>query len=143
MSPSSRDSSRLVIPSEPARISEADEFIETALRAHSVPDELVSDLAIAATELVNNAILHGNKKDPAKSVTILMEFESGEVTIRVEDQGAGFDPGAVPDPLAQENLLREVGRGIFIVRSLMDNLTFERQPGGGMAVVLRKRYAPE
>jgi serine/threonine-protein kinase RsbW len=142
MSQSPRDSSRLVIPSEPARIAQADEFIEKALREHNLPDGLVSDLAIAATELVNNAILHGNKKDPSKSVTILVEFASSEVMIRVEDQGAGFDPGAVPDPLAQENLLREVGRGIFIVRSLMDDLTFEQVPGGGMAVVLRKRYDP-
>jgi serine/threonine-protein kinase RsbW len=142
MSQAPRDSRRLVIPSEPARIAQADEFIEKALREHDLPDGLVSDLAIAATELVNNAILHGNKKDPSKTVTILVEFASGAVMIRVEDQGAGFDPSAVPDPLAQENLLREVGRGIFIVRSLMDDLTFERVPGGGMAVVLRKSYDP-
>jgi len=129
---------RLVIPSEPKRIAEADEFVETALRDHHVPESLISDLAIATTELVNNAIIHGNRKDVSKTVTLSLQFTSKDVTIRVQDQGNGFEPDRIPDPLAEENLLKEVGRGIFIVRSLMDDLTFERAPEGGMVVVLRK-----
>lgn len=140
MNSPSRDSLRLVIPSEPKRIAEADEFIESALRERGVPETLISDLAIAATEMVNNAIIHGNKKDASKTVTIAMTFTSTEVEIRVEDQGNGFNPDAVPDPLAEENLLREVGRGIFIVRSLMDELRYERSATGGMAVVMRKTF---
>jgi serine/threonine-protein kinase RsbW len=138
MSRPPQDTVRLVIPSEPKRITEVDEFVETALREHGVRESLVSDLAIATTELVNNAIIHGNRKDASKNVMLSLQFSANDVTIRVEDQGNGFDPDRVPDPLAQENLLKEVGRGIFIVRSLMDELKFERQAGGGMAVVLRK-----
>jgi serine/threonine-protein kinase RsbW len=134
------DTVRLEIPSEPKRIAEADEFVESSLREHGVPEALVSDLAIATTELVNNAIIHGNKKDASKNVTVSLAFTPQDVTIRVEDQGNGFDPKRVPDPLAQENLLKEVGRGIFIVRSLMDDLRFERRAGGGMAVILRKSF---
>jgi len=140
MTPPTRDSLRLVIPSEPKRIAEADEFVESALRERGVPETLISDLAIAATEMVNNAIIHGNKKDAAKNVTIAMAFTSNEVEIRVEDQGNGFNPDSVPDPLAEENLLREVGRGIFIVRSLMDDMSYERTAEGGMAVVMRKTF---
>jgi len=129
---------RLVIPSEPKRIAEADEFVEKSLRDHGVPESLVSDLAIATTELINNAIIHGNRKDASKTVTLSLQFTPKDVTIRVQDQGNGFEPEGIPDPLAEENLLKEVGRGIFIVRSLMDDLEFERAPEGGMMVVLRK-----
>ena len=140
MTHSSRETLRLVIPSEPKRIAEADEFVESALRERGVSETLISDLAIAATEMVNNAIIHGNKKDASKNVTISMAFTAQEVEIRVEDEGNGFNPDTVPDPLAEENLLREVGRGIFIVRSLMDNLQYERTGHGGMAVIMRKSF---
>lgn len=140
MTSPSRESLRLVIPSEPKRIAEADEFVESALRERGVPESLISDLAIASTEMVNNAIIHGNKKDAAKKVTIIMAFTANEVEIRVEDEGNGFNPDTVPDPLAEENLLREVGRGIFIVRSLMDDLKYEKTAQGGMAVIMRKSF---
>ncbi|MBI5868384.1 MAG: ATP-binding protein [candidate division Zixibacteria bacterium] len=142
MSGTSRDSIELVIPSDPGRISEADDFLETALRSRGVPDAIVSDMAIATTELVNNAIVHGNKRDATKTVILSLQITDSEVVIRVVDQGEGFDPGQVPDPLAQENLLREVGRGIFIARSLMDDVRYERNPGGGMVVIVRKSLNP-
>lgn len=142
MSRSSRDYIELVIPSEPGRIAEADEFLESALRSRGVPDAIVSDMAIATTELVNNAIIHGNKSDATKTVSLTLQFTQSDVTVRVIDQGAGFDPSQVADPLAQENLLREVGRGIFIARSLMDDVRYERNPGGGMAVIMRKSLNP-
>ncbi len=140
MTHTSRDSLRLVIPSEPKRIAEADEFVESALRERGVPESLISDVAIASTEMINNAIIHGNKKDASKKVKISMTFTANEVEIRVEDEGRGFNPDNVPDPLAEENLLREVGRGIFIVRSLMDQMKYEQTDEGGMAVIMRKSF---
>jgi serine/threonine-protein kinase RsbW len=142
MSRASRDYIELVIPSEPGRIAEADEFLESALRSRGVPDAIVSDMAIATTELVNNAIIHGNRSDATKTVSLTLQFTQSDITVRVIDQGAGFDPNQVADPLAQENLLREVGRGIFIARSLMDDVRYERNPGGGMAVIMRKSLNP-
>jgi len=132
------NSSRLVITSDPHHIAEADEFLEGALRRNKVPEALVTDVAIATTELVNNAIVHGNKSNPHKTVTLEIAFTDDEITVRVTDQGAGFDPSHIPDPLAEENLLREVGRGVFIVRSLMDEVRYEQGPGGGTTVVARK-----
>jgi serine/threonine-protein kinase RsbW len=139
MTPSAQDAARLVIPSDPQRIAEADEFLESTLRRHGIPEALVTDLAIATSELVNNAIVHGNKCDVSKTVSLTVEINACEVVIRVADQGSGFDPLGVPDPLAEENLLREVGRGVFIVRSLMDDVQFERGPSGETVVVARKR----
>lgn len=138
MTPAPSNSTRLVIPSDPHRIAEADEFLENALRAHGIPDALVTDVAIASTELVNNAIVHGNKSNPNKTVTIELIFTDTDLTVRVTDQGEGFNPQEIPDPLAEENLLREVGRGVFIVRSLMDEVRYEAGPGGGTVVVARK-----
>ncbi|HUU44836.1 MAG TPA: ATP-binding protein [Acidobacteriota bacterium] len=143
MTASSPVTARLVIPSDPHRIAEADEFLEGTLREHGVPDSLVTDLAIAATELVNNAIIHGNKENLSKTVTLTVTISGDEVEIRVADQGDGFHPNEVPSPLAEENLLKEVGRGIFIVRSLMDEVEYEQVPGKGSVVVARKSLTSE
>lgn len=137
------ESVRLVIPSDPHRIAEADEFLERHLRERGVSETLVTDLAIAATELVNNAIVHGNKQDLSKIVTLSILLTSTEVEIRVTDQGEIFDLEAIPDPLAEENLLKEVGRGIFIVRALMDSVEYGRGPDGGNVVVVRKSLTSE
>lgn len=141
MTPAPSNSARLVITSDPHRISEADEFLEATLRGHGVPESMVTDVAIASTELINNAIVHGNKSNPNKTVTIEVLFTDSDLTVRVSDQGEGFNPQEIPDPLAEENLLREVGRGVFIVRSLMDELRYEPGPEGGTVVVARKNLS--
>ncbi|MEW5702931.1 MAG: ATP-binding protein [Candidatus Zixiibacteriota bacterium] len=143
MTPPSQDTARLVIPSDPKRIAEADEFLEDLLRRHGIPESLVMDLAIVTSELVNNAIVHGNRGDAAKTVSLSVKINRDKVVIRVSDEGEGFDPAAIPDPLANENLLREVGRGVFIVRSLMDDVRFERGPAGQTTVEVSKRLTSD
>lgn len=139
------DTARLIIPSDPNRITEVDEFLEEVLEHHNVPETIVTDLAIVTTELVNNAIHHGNGQDITKNVTLIVHVADGEVEIRVSDQGDGppFDPDSLPDPLAEENLLKEVGRGVFIVRSLMDEVVFQTLPSGGTEVIVRKSLTTE
>ena len=68
-----------------------------------------------------------------------LSLASDEAVIRIEDRGEGFDPEAVPDPLAPENRLKPNGRGIFYMRSFMDDIRYSRQPDGGTLVTLRKR----
>lgn len=132
----------LTIPSTLDRLAEADDFLESSLRARNIPESLIADLAIAVTELVNNAIRHANGLDATKMVRleIIYPADVGSVTVRVHDQGDGFDPEAIDNPLSEENLLREVGRGIFIVRSLMDEVTFQQSPTGGTIVTVRKDF---
>jgi serine/threonine-protein kinase RsbW len=92
---------------------------------------------LALREALNNAVLHGNRLDPGKLVRVYCRCELGEgVFVVVKDQGRGFDPDAIPDPLAAENLTAEHGRGILLMRSQMDEVLFECQ---GSEVHMRKR----
>lgn len=99
-------------------------------------------LGVAVRESVINAIKHGNREDEDKLVTV--EFglapaaEPTRLTVRVVDQGDGFDPVDIADPLAPENLLKSSGRGVFFMRSLMDAVDIRRAPEGGMEVVMVK-----
>ena len=96
----------------------------------------------AVRESVINAIKHGNREDEGKRVTVEFTLAPADaptrLTVRVVDQGEGFDPVEVADPLAPENLLKSSGRGIFFMRNFMDDLRLQRAPNGGMEVVMVK-----
>jgi serine/threonine-protein kinase RsbW len=101
-------------------------------------------VGVAVRESVINAIKHGNRGDPFKPVTVEFTLtppaDPCEIVIRVRDRGEGFDPEALPDPLAPENLLKASGRGIFFMRSFMDDVQIYRVNGGGMEVRMVKRF---
>ena len=105
-------------------------------------DDSTHWVSVAVRESVINAIKHGNQEVEEKRVTV--EFtvapssEPTRLTVRVVDQGQGFDPVEVADPLAPENLLKSSGRGIFFMRNFMDDLRLQRAPEGGMEVVMVK-----
>ena len=100
-------------------------------------------VSVAIRESVINAIKHGNRNDERKHVFV--DFETStpaagpELTIRVRDQGEGFEPQAVADPLAPENLLKSSGRGIFLIRNFMDDVQLQKVPQGGMQISMTKR----
>ena len=100
-------------------------------------------VGVAVRESVINAIKHGNRESPDKQVHVEFTFvdngDTGHLEIRVQDEGEGFDPDEVGDPLAPENLLKSSGRGIFFMRSFMDELVLQRRPEGGMEVRMRKQ----
>lgn len=110
-------------------------------------DDTLHWISIAVRESVANAMKHGNQGDESKRVAV--EFiaspadEPTELVILVRDQGEGFDPEEVADPLAPENLLKSSGRGIFLIRSFMDDLTLRRAPEGGMELRMVKRRSGE
>ncbi|UCC80809.1 MAG: ATP-binding protein [Candidatus Zixiibacteriota bacterium] len=141
MTDNNRFSDSLTFPSTTDQVAKADEFLETWLRKIGVPEDTIANLAIAVTELVNNAIVHGNKLKRNKKVTVSLTFDSGMIKITVADEGEGFNPENVPDPLAKENLMKEIGRGIFIVNSLIDEVKFQFPPGGGTKVTITKNIA--
>ena len=103
-------------------------------------------VSVAIRECVINAIKHGNRSDAAKHVFV--EFETAtkadvpELAIRVRDQGEGFDPEQVANPLDPENLLKSSGRGIFLIRNFMDDVQLRRAPEGGMEVRMVKKAHP-
>jgi serine/threonine-protein kinase RsbW len=102
-------------------------------------------IGVAVRESVINAIKHGNREDHAKLVIIEFAFTPveapTELVVKVTDQGEGFEPTEVADPLAPENMLKSSGRGIFFMRSFMDDVRLQRAPDGGMEVRMMKKLA--
>ena len=109
-------------------------------------EDAVHWVGVAVRESVINAIKHGNRLDEAKQVTIefafIPSFHPTELVVSVIDQGEGFDPQEVADPLAPENLLKSSGRGIFLIRNFMENVQLRRAPQGGMEISMTKRAQP-
>jgi serine/threonine-protein kinase RsbW len=102
-------------------------------------EEAVHYMSVAVRESVVNAIKHGNKQDEAKRVHLQFTIRDRSLEVQVRDQGQGFDPAAVADPLAPENLLKAYGRGIFFMRQFMDEVTYTFPPKGGTVVRMLKR----
>ena len=115
-------------------------------RGVGLDDDALHWVGVAIRESVINAIKHGNKSDASKHVFV--EFETvaeaavPELAIRVRDEGDGFDPETVANPLDPENLLKSSGRGIFLIRNFMDDVRLQRAPEGGMEIRMVKRVQP-
>ncbi len=96
-------------------------------------------MSVAVRESVVNAIKHGNGLDAEKRVDLQFTMGDKALEVSIHDQGTGFDPASIPDPLAQENLLKVDGRGIFFMKSFMDEVTYAFPPQGGTLVRMLKR----
>ena len=117
--------------------------IDETLRESGASEEQRHWIGLALREAVANAIKHGNRQDPSRQVEVELALTGGDMEIRVSDEGPGFDPDAVKDPLAPENKFRADGRGIFYMKKFMDEVRYAFRPSGGTIVVLRKRLAPD
>src|SRR6266851_4612926 len=123
------------LPSEVAVISPfVDKLMPLLTNCGCVP-ESVSDVEIALREALANAILHGNHEDRRKHVHVTCRCDPDEVSIAVKDEGHGFDINSVADPTAPENITSVHGRGIHVMKALMDEVHFEE---GGVVVHMRK-----
>jgi serine/threonine-protein kinase RsbW len=115
-------------------------------RGVGLDEDAVHWVGVAIRECVINAIKHGNRNDATKRVFV--EFEAApaatppELTIRVRDEGEGFDPEAIANPLDPENILKSSGRGIFLIRNFMEDVHLRRAPEGGMEIRMTKRVLP-
>lgn len=118
---------KLVVKSIPENVSLVESFIEDILKSNSVQDEIYGNILISITEAVNNAILHGNKANPEKEVTVEYRLSENKkhISFKVTDQGPGFDYNNLPDPTAPENLDKLSGRGVFLMKQLADMVIFE------------------
>ncbi|MFN8396878.1 MAG: ATP-binding protein [Bacteroidia bacterium] len=118
----------LEISSDPERIHEVEQFIEEIRDHLGFKDDVYGNVMIAVTEAVNNSILHGNRGDDSKTVRIqCSSLNPYRIMMAIEDQGIGFDPEALPDPTAPENVMRESGRGVFLMRTLSNAIRFHDQ----------------
>jgi serine/threonine-protein kinase RsbW len=126
------------IYSDPNNLITIEEFVNFIAIECGVPEEKMSGLLISVTEAVTNAIIHANKKDLNKKVNIDAFFENNTLTIKVKDQGVGFDPHLIPDPTQPENILKDSGRGLYLMRTFLNELKYEHSPDGTTAILVLK-----
>jgi serine/threonine-protein kinase RsbW len=131
----------LSIPSTLDHLADVDQFTEGLFRRLTLPKDILDDVAISISEAVNNAMVHGNRLDPNRRVLVRFYVCSRYLRLVVRDQGSGFQPEAVPDPRQQQNLLKTSGRGILIMRHLMDRVEF-RPRRDGMQIIMDK-FCPQ
>lgn len=113
-----------IVSSDPNLIPEVDEFIFDKINPLNLEADTLSNLSLAISEALSNAMVHGNKLDPNKDVTVSIRISSDELMLGIKDQGEGFDPKSVPDPTIPENILKDSGRGIHIMRSFIDKVFY-------------------
>lgn len=115
----------LKLPSDPRNVSLIEAFVEKIVQRYKIKPEKYGDILISLTEAVNNAIIHGNRKDRSKTVQIHLRKQNDRIAIRVSDEGRGFDFRSLPDPTSPDNLLKIGGRGVFLMQQLADELKFD------------------
>jgi serine/threonine-protein kinase RsbW len=120
-------------PSDLKNLRIAETLIDDVCRDYKVHEDHYGNILIAVTEAVNNAIQHGNMEDVSKSVVVSIHQNELELKFTIADEGQGFAFDNLPDPTAPENIEKESGRGIFLMKSLSDDVTFEAD---GAKVVL-------
>jgi serine/threonine-protein kinase RsbW len=116
-----------------------DQLMETLLHYIGLGQDETANTALAVREAAANALQHGNRLDSDKPADIRVSVDSGWLTAEVSDEGPGFDPDSVPDPLAPENLLKPTGRGLLLMRNFMDEVSFEFPETAGTVVRMRKK----
>ena len=111
--------------SKPENIAVVEKLIDQISADHGIVAEHYGNVLIAMTEGVNNAIVHGNKLDETKSVSVSCAIDEKTLVFRITDEGPGFDYDNLPDPTAPENIEKPHGRGVFLMRNLADECSFE------------------
>ncbi|MBL1214757.1 MAG: ATP-binding protein [Ignavibacteriae bacterium] len=124
-----------VFPSDPEYLPEIESFILEIAEQNNVDEEKFNCIALSTAEAASNSILHGNKNDPTKKVEIKVVVTDKVMRIIFKDEGKGFEPKSVPDPTTPENILKENGRGIHIMKSYLSSLTYNFTPEGTEAIL--------
>lgn len=122
------------------QLSEVEAMVDALYESEHIPESVYGNVLVAVTEAFLNAINHGNDKDSSRLTDISFELDSSSLIIKVSDQGSGFDFENLPDPTSPDNLEKTSGRGLFIIKNLADELTFERE---GATLVMTFHISPK
>lgn len=133
------ETTELILPSRVEAVADAAAAVAEVVKRNEYPDEAAFGIDMAVREAVTNAVLHGNLQDEAKTVEVTFVTSPEEIEIIVRDMGAGFDIDNVPDPTDTPNLLKTSGRGIFFMRTFMDQVEWSSHPEGGTIVRMTKK----
>lgn len=128
----------LEIESSPNNLIIVEEFVNYFAVDIGLDEEKINGLLLAVTEATTNAIIHGNKNNSLKLVKIYVTVEKSYLTIKIKDEGLGFDPSMVPDPTNPENLLKDSGRGLYLMRVYMDEMSINVTPEGTETILKLK-----
>ncbi len=123
------------IESDPNNLITVEEFVNYFCKDINLTDDQLANVLLAVTEATTNAIIHANKCDQSKMVTIDVKVNETKLVVKIKDEGEGFDPAVIPDPTEPENLLNESGRGVYLMRVYMDNVEYNLTPSG-MEIIL-------
>jgi serine/threonine-protein kinase RsbW len=127
----------LEIPTDVRSIQHTVEYVMQRCRTcEAYQKRLHLNFRVGLTEALTNAMLYGNEHDPSKHVRVEVALENGRLEARITDQGGGFDPSAIPDPTEGDNILKSGGRGLFLMRQLLDEVSFNDR-GNQVTLVLR------
>ena len=122
-------------------VDKAEEFVIQEAGKAGFDEDQQHQIGMAVRECTVNAVVHGNRYSTTKKVHLDIERSNGALTVIIGDEGDGFDLNSLPDPLAPENLLRQSGRGLLLIRTFMDDFDLHPRPGGGTEVRLVKHLA--
>lgn len=128
----------LEIESDSKNLITVEEFINYFSVELNLKEDKINGLLLSITEATTNAIKHGNKSDKNKLVFIDVSCDNEFITIKIKDQGEGFDPNKIPDPTHPENLLKDSGRGIYLMKIYMDEIKFNKTDEG-METILKMK----
>jgi serine/threonine-protein kinase RsbW len=126
----------LEIESDPNNLITVEEFVNYFAVELKLNPEKIPGLLLSITEATTNAIIHANKSDKAKTVKINVKVENNRLIISIKDEGTGFDPKVIPDPTAPENLLKDSGRGLYLMKIYMDEVKYNVSPEGTETVLI-------
>ena len=131
---------RLVLPSHIEGVADAAAAVTDFVKTCGLSEDAAFGVDMAVREAVTNAIVHGNQEDETKSIEVVFSCVGDQLEIEISDQGEGFDPSSVPDPTEPANLLKTSGRGIFLMKTFMDQVEWFARPDGGTIVRMVKRF---
>lgn len=120
-----KDNDKLTIQSKTENLVLVDNLIDELIDKYNIKEQHEANIRISVSEAVTNAIQHGNGEDAGKDVKVEYEYNEDEIRFVISDQGSGFDFNNLPDPTAPENLEKERGRGVYVMRALADQVQFE------------------
>lgn len=126
----SKDDFFTTLPSDPNMLHLVDEFLETVANSYNIPEDIVFNIHLCLSEAVTNAMVHANKRNPEKHVFLSVSRYNDKVLFVIKDEGTGFNPSDIPDPTIPENLLKDHGRGLYLMRIYTTKLEYINTPAG-------------
>lgn len=133
--------SYITLDSSLESVDRAEEIVLKAARVLGFTEDDEGSIGMAVREGMVNAVVHGNRYSSKKRVHLAVEATPRQLVITIGDEGEGFDLSSLPDPLAEENLMRQSGRGIMLIRAFMDEFDLHRRSGGGTEIRIAKNLA--